>query len=154
MQRQRLAPPPRRLVLAAQLLATAAALGWVPTNAVKLVAMLVIWRLGFGRVSPAEMVAMMLVNLFFVVANQAALARGIFGFNDPDFLGMPVYEYLMWGFYTLHGIRFLDGIGPLRRAPFAVCRRRDIRFAIRSADRSGAVGGSLRGVAGRLSCLV
>ena len=95
MQRQRLAPRPKRLVLAAQLLGTVAALGWMPTNAAKLVAMVVIWRLGFGRVSPAEIVAMMLVNLFFVAANQAALARGIFGFDDPDFSGMPVYEYLM-----------------------------------------------------------
>ena len=132
MQRQRLAPRPERLVLAAQLLGTVAALGWMPTNAAKLVAMLVIWRLGFGRVSPAEIVAMMLVNLFFVLANQAALARGIFGFDDPDFLGMPVYEYLMWGFYTLHAIRFLDGSAPAggRLLPFAAAAIFALPFAL------------------------
>ncbi len=101
-----------RLVLLCQLLATAATLGWVPGNPAKLMTMLVIWGLGFGRIRAAELLAMGAVNLLFVLMNSAALKRGIFGFDHPDFLGMPVYEYLMWGFYTLHTIRFLDGEGP------------------------------------------
>jgi len=102
-----------RLILLCQLLATAAALGWVPGNAPKLVTMLVIWGIGFGRIEAAELVAMAAVNLLFVLLNSAALKRGIFRFNHPDLLGMPIYEYLMWGFYTLHAIRFLDGTAPL-----------------------------------------
>ena len=101
-----------RLVLLCQLLATAAALGWVPGNPAKLMTMLVIWGLGFGRIRAGELLAMGAVNLLFVLMNSAALKRGIFGFDRPDFLGMPVYEYLMWGFYTLHTIRFLDGEEP------------------------------------------
>ena len=104
--------PRRRLVLLGQLLATAATLGWVPGNPAKLMTMLVIWGLGFGRIRTAELLAMGAVNLLFVLMNSAALKRGIFGFDHPDFLGMPVYEYVMWGFYTLHTIRFFDGEGP------------------------------------------
>jgi hypothetical protein len=105
----------KRLILLGQLLATAAALGWVPGNAAKLITMLVIWGLGFGRIRRAELLAMAAVNLLFALMNWAALHRGIFGFDHPDALGMPVYEFLMWGFYTLHTIRFLDGAAPCGR---------------------------------------
>lgn len=94
--------------------------------------MLVIWRLGFGRVRPRELAAMAVVNLFFVLANQAALAKGTFSFDDADFLGMPVYEYLMWGFYTLHAIRFLDGSAPAggQLLPFAAAAIFALPFAL------------------------
>src|SRR5262249_12854049 len=39
----------------------------------------------------------------------------IFAFDHPDFLGMPAYEFLTWGFYTLHTIRFLNGAPPQGR---------------------------------------
>ena len=101
-----------RLTLLAQLGATIAVLGWVPGNRTKLVLMALIWLIGFGRVAAAEWALMAAVNLLFVVMNLAALKRGIFAFDHPDLLGMPVYEYLMWGFYVLHTIRFLDGAPP------------------------------------------
>ena len=69
----------------------------------------IVWRLGFGRIAAGEFVMMAVVNAMFILMNMAALNRGAFAFNHPNFLGMPVYEYLMWGFYTLHTIRFLDG---------------------------------------------
>jgi hypothetical protein len=91
-----------KLVLLLQLLATAAALGWVPDNRAKLAVMLVIWAAGFQRAGLAEIIMMGFVNLLFVGMNTAALARGIFRFDHPDLLGMPIYEFAMWGFYTLH----------------------------------------------------
>jgi hypothetical protein len=106
--------PWARFALLGQLLATAATLGWVPGNAAKLATMLVIWAVGFRRIRAAELLAMAAVNLLLVVMNAAALNRGIFGFDHPDLLGMPAYEYLMWGYYTLHAIRFLDGEAPRR----------------------------------------
>ena len=102
----------KRLILLLQLLAAAAALGWVPGNSTKLATMLIIWRLGFGRITGAEFVMMFAVNLLFVAMNLAALKNGIFAFDYPDLLGMPIYEYFMWGFYTLHTIRFLDKEAP------------------------------------------
>jgi hypothetical protein len=74
--------------------------------------MAVIWAVGFGRITATEFLAMAGVNILFAVMNAAALARGIFRFNHPDLFGMPLYEYLMWGFYTLHTIRFLEGEPP------------------------------------------
>jgi hypothetical protein len=108
-----------RLVLLCQLAATVATLGWVPTNPAKLITMLAVWGLGFGRIRAAELLAMALVNLLFIVMNSAALSRAIFAFDHPDFLGMPIYEFLMWGFYTLHTIRFLDGDAPRGRLMLA-----------------------------------
>jgi hypothetical protein len=101
-----------RIQLGLQLAGTIAILAWVPGNAAKLVAMLVIWRLGFGRVSRAEVVFMIGVNLLFICMNLGALRTGAFRFTSPDALGMPMYEFAMWGFYTLNTIRFLDGMPP------------------------------------------
>jgi hypothetical protein len=102
-----------KVVLLLQLLATAAVLGWVLDNRAKLAVMLVIWAAGFGRVSLDEIIMMVLVNLLFIGMNTAALARRIFRFDHPDLLGMSIYEFAMWGFYTLHALRMLDG-GPPR----------------------------------------
>ena len=77
--------------------------------------MVVVWGIGFRRIKAAELVAMAAINMLFVLMNQAALKQGIFAFNHPDFLGMPAYEFLTWGFYTLHTIRFLNGPPPQRR---------------------------------------
>lgn len=108
-----------RLWLLGQLLATAASLGWIPGNTAKLAAMLAIWAVGFRDIRVAELLVLAAVNLFFVVMNVAALNRGIFRFDHPDLLGLPVYEFLMWGYYTLHAIRFLDGEAPCRALPLS-----------------------------------
>ena len=47
--------------------------------------------------------------------NQVALKQGTFVFDHPDLLGMPAYEFLTWGFYTLHTMRFLNGLPPQGR---------------------------------------
>ena len=101
-----------KLVLLCQLLGTVAILGWVPGNGAKLATMVVLWGFTFGHLSRAELVTLAGVNLIFAGMNTAALARGIFRFDHPDLFGMPVYEYLMWGFYTLHTTRSLGGTSP------------------------------------------
>jgi len=95
-----------------QLLATLAVLAWLPGNALKLVAFLAIWALGFGRVSRPELLLMLGINVLFVLMNLGALRQGVFRFNRPDALGMPMYEFVMWGFYILNALRFLDGWPP------------------------------------------
>ena len=67
-------------------------LGWVPGNPAKLVVLLLVWLVGFGRVAAAELAVMGAVNLLFVAMNLAALRRGIFAFEHPDLFGMPVYD--------------------------------------------------------------
>ncbi|HTV45041.1 MAG TPA: hypothetical protein VMF05_06960 [Stellaceae bacterium] len=97
------------LLLLGQLAATAAALAWVPGNPAKLATMVAIWWVGFGRLTGAEFLAACAVDSAFVVMNRAALDQGLFRFDHPDLFGMPYYEYLAWGFYTLHAIRLIGG---------------------------------------------
>src|SRR5437588_9448738 len=102
-------PKHRRFRMLFQLVGTAAVLGWVPGNQLKLVIMIVIWAVGFGRISAAELLSMSGINLLFVSMDWGALAKGVFRFNHPDLLGLPCYEFFMWGFYTLHTMRMIDG---------------------------------------------
>src|SRR5262245_43638802 len=101
MQRQRIA------LLGAQLLATLLALALLPTNLAKVAILLVIWAATFGRLRLPEIVLFAIVNVLFTAMNLGALHQGVFYFARPDFLGMPVWEYFMWGFYVLHLIRMV-----------------------------------------------
>jgi hypothetical protein len=101
-----------RTLLLAQLPATAAVLGWVPGNFTKIAALLAVWAFGFRRLSRAELTLMLAVDAVFVAANSVALRNGVFRFAHPDFLGMPAYEFFMWGFYTLHALRVVGGRPP------------------------------------------
>lgn len=110
----------RRRALILQLLATVLVLGWIPGNGFKLGAMLGIWAVGFGRVTMPELLGVILVDLLFVAMDVSALRQGIFRFSRPDVLGLPAFEFFMWGFYILHAIRFFDEPGPRpRRLPLA-----------------------------------
>ena len=97
----------QRPVLTAQLLLTAAILAWVPGNMAKLSLMLLVWAIGFGRVTRAELILMICINIVFVAMDIATVHQGAFRFTAPDLLGLPYYEFLMWGFYVLNTIRFL-----------------------------------------------
>ncbi len=101
---------PIRLLL--QIPATLAILAWVPGNAAKLAALLLLWALTFGRLTRVETVFYVAVCAFFTVMNAASLKQGIFAFSAPDLLGMPVWELFMWGFYLLHTRRVLGGPAP------------------------------------------
>jgi hypothetical protein len=96
----------QRRILLVQLLLTAAILAWVPGNAAKLAAILLVWAVGFGRLTRAELIFMIGTNAIFVPMDIATLHRGAFRFTTPDLLGLPYYEFLMWGFYVLNTIRF------------------------------------------------
>jgi uncharacterized membrane protein YoaT (DUF817 family) len=60
------------------------------------------------------------VNALFFGMNSGALHKGVFRFEHPDLLGMPVYEFFMWGFYTLNATRLLGGAVPVTRRGWAV----------------------------------
>jgi hypothetical protein len=92
-----------------QLLGTLIVLGWVPGNQVKLAVMVVIWTIGFGGLSLAELAAAASINLLFIIMDEGALRQGIFEFHHQDVIGLPVYEFFIWGFYILHTVRFLGG---------------------------------------------
>jgi len=98
-----------------QLPGTLLILAFVPSNGGKLAAFLLLWGITFGRLSRPEWFLTTIACLFFTGMNIASLKQGIFAFNHPDLLGMPVYEFFMWGFYLLHTRRLLGG--PIPEGP-------------------------------------
>lgn len=101
-----------RPLLVAQLLGTLAIIAFLPGNAAKAGALLVLWAATFRRIEFKEAVLVVGVCCFFTVMNAMSLAQGIFSFTAPDVLGMPVYELFMWGFYILHTKRMLGDAPP------------------------------------------
>jgi hypothetical protein len=55
---------------------------------------------------------MMCINAIFVPMDIATIHQGAFRFTTPDVLGLPYYEFLMWGFYVLNAIRFWGAESP------------------------------------------
>lgn len=110
----------QRAVLIVQLIATAATLAFVPGNAAKLAIMLLVWALGFGRITRAELVLMICINAIFVLMDIATLKQGAFRFTAPDLLGLPYYEFLIWGFYALNAIRFVGQEPPQGSVRWAI----------------------------------
>ena len=104
-----------RLLLAAQLAGTLAVLAWLPGNLPKLAAMIVIGWAGFRPLARRELALAAAVCALMSAMNVGALRQGVFSFAHPDLLGMPVWEFLMWGFYVLHVIRMVGGPAPRDR---------------------------------------
>lgn len=99
-------------VLTFQLVGTLGVLAFLPGNLLRLAGFLVLWTATFGRLSRAEGTLFVVVCALFTAMNLGALQQGVFYFTDPDFLGMPVWEFVMWGFYVLHLLRIVDGPAP------------------------------------------
>lgn len=90
-----------------QLPLTCVILAFVQGNILKLLMLLLLWGLTFGKLNKPEVIFVASVCLFFTGMNAASLNQGIFSFTSPDILGMPIYEIFMWGFYLLHTRRLI-----------------------------------------------
>lgn len=108
---------PRMLV---QIVGSAAILAFVPGNVTKLVAFVIWWAVTFRRLSRKELLAGGAAMLLFTVMDFLTLRQGIFRFNHPDFLLMPCYEPLLWGYLLLHTMRMVGGPAPPRRTARAL----------------------------------
>ena len=108
----RAAAPARRVLLAVQLALTLAILALLPGGWSKLVAFLAVWALTFREISPREFAVYLGVCALFSVMDAMAVRQGVFRFERPDYLGLPVWEFFMWGFYVLHAARALGGPVP------------------------------------------
>jgi len=106
---------------------TLAVLAFVPGGWLKLLGLLLSWALTFGAVTIPELFAYLSVSALFSVMDIAAVRQGVFRFSSPDFLGLPVWEYFMWGFYVLHSLRMLNG--PLPRGSLWLALALGILFA-------------------------
>lgn len=104
-----------RPIVLLQVPVSLAIIAGLPGNSAKLGALLVLWLLTFQTLTKAEWVLYAGACGFFSIMNTLSLRQGIFRFTAPDFLGMPVYEFFMWGFYLLHVKRVLEE--PVPRGP-------------------------------------
>lgn len=87
-------------------------LAFIPGNFLKLVCIVLVSILGFGRLSKREIFLFISSSIVFSLLNIATLSHHIFAFNHPDLFGLPYYEFFMWGFYLLHTNRLLEGEQP------------------------------------------
>ncbi len=101
-----------RLKYILQLLGTIGILTLVPGNCLKTVLFLIFWMVTFFPIAKHECALFVGANVMFSVLDVMAVKQGIFYFNHPDFLGLPFWEFLMYGFYVLHGLRLLGGPVP------------------------------------------
>jgi hypothetical protein len=82
------------------------------SNLTKTILFLVVWLLTFWPLKPAEIIYFFCMNLFFSVMDIQTLQKGGFQFARPDFLGMPLWEFFMWGFYLLATVRLVGNQPP------------------------------------------
>jgi len=62
--------------------------------------------------------------------DMLAVRQHIFYFQHPTVLGLPAYEFLMWGFYLLHTWRVLDGtVPPVRHSAWILAAFYSVAFA-------------------------
>lgn len=104
-----------RLLLAVQLAGSAAILAFVPTNIGKLIAFPIWWAVTFRGLTGRELLLYAFAMVFFTLMDYQTLRRGIFAFTQPDFLLIPCYEPLLWGFLLLHTVHMIGGPTPRGR---------------------------------------
>ncbi|HEX5269288.1 MAG TPA: hypothetical protein VFW33_02320 [Gemmataceae bacterium] len=101
-----------RLRMLIQLAGSAALLAFVPSNVARLLLFPIWWLLTFRRLTRRELVLYVAAGALFTVLDYMTLSQKIFEFTHPDFLLMPCYEPLLWGYLLLHTLHMVDGPTP------------------------------------------
>ncbi len=70
--------------------------GWLQA-----LSLLLLWGLSFWPLSRADGLLFVAVNVFYSLGDMDAVARGLFHFQRPDLMGLPYWEFGMWGFFVL-----------------------------------------------------
>lgn len=71
-------------------------------NSIKMLAILASFYFIYGVFTKEEVYLFIGVNLFFTFMNYMSIVNGIFAFTQPDLIGLPWYEFFMWGIYFIH----------------------------------------------------
>jgi len=82
---------------------------FIPNRLLVSAVLLAAWWLLFFPLARVEYVLFVLAAAFFTVQDFVTLKDGLFAFRDRDFLLMPYFEPLLWGFYFLSMKRFVSG---------------------------------------------
>jgi hypothetical protein len=97
---------------ALQLIGTLLIVTSAASNANKAVLLPCFWLLAFQPIRTSEFLLYFALCVFFTTMDILSVAQGVFFFDHPDILGLPLYEPLMWGFYILHTLRFFGDRAP------------------------------------------
>lgn len=82
---------------------------WVVRHSLVLCVLLsVLWFFLFRPLCRREFLLFIVAGIFITIQNYSVLLTGAFTFARQDFLLMPYYEPLLWGFYFLSLKRFFD----------------------------------------------
>ncbi len=82
---------------------------WLIPSSLALVFLLPIsWYLLFRPLEKRELIIFIIAGSVITVQNYTVLRTGTFVFSEQDFLLMPYYEPLLWGYYYLNLKRFFD----------------------------------------------
>jgi len=98
-----------RIRLALQIVVTLLVVAVPVPNVAKAVVLPLWWLATFGRLTRFEIVLYIGSCFLFAGLDVMAVREGAFRFHRPDLLGLPAYEFLLWGFYILHVRRVIDG---------------------------------------------
>lgn len=96
-----------RWLLWLQVAATLGILAASPSNAVALGSVLLLWALSTPHLTRDELVLWGGTCLVMSAMDVMAIRNGVFAFSSPDVLGLPFWEYPMWGYWAVHGKRVL-----------------------------------------------
>lgn len=99
---QRLANEWNAAFVAAQLIGTLLILVFVPGTMFKAATFIAWWFLTFGTVTVLEGAIFVAANLLFGIMDINTVKSQAFVFASGDVMGVPYYEFLLWGFYILH----------------------------------------------------
>jgi hypothetical protein len=84
----------------------------VTTALLKVVLLAICWALCWRRLSREEIVLFCAGSAIFTGMDVITVRSGTFQFQNPDLAGLPFYEFMMWGFYLVHGRRLVAGTAP------------------------------------------
>lgn len=99
----------RALLLSLQALVSTLGLILVVRHSIALCLLLpLVWFLLFRPLNLSDMLLFLVASIFIAIQNYSVLLTGAFTFARQDFLLMPYYEPLLWGFYFLSLKRFFD----------------------------------------------
>lgn len=102
------------------LAATLALVAAIPDGAVALAACLLCWSL--VPWTPRLAVAWAALATLFALLDLGAVRAGVFAFARPDLLGLPWWEFLVWGCWVLGGLGLIPAAAPARpRWPAFLC---------------------------------
>lgn len=93
----------------ARLALTYAILFSVPGVPLKTGLLLSLWAVSFKPWKKSDVLLFTGSSALFTVMNAAAIHRGLFEFLEPNLLGLPYWEFFLWGFWVLHTHRAVGG---------------------------------------------